>query len=189
MYRSLRPVYRRVGSPDPTYLFYDDVLYGTWNIGPDYNGRGAYVCVKDTALSPEYIMGRWYIKHHKESPKVNHIIHWWIPHVHVTCFISGNVRTCAPKVLAYATLFGIFRIGHCFLHLVQNTVHTKCRSPCNLTWPSVDNMSNWSWGLKYLCFNKTGHLMFLNTQLQNFICDVYVFCRLCPWNSDFGVQA
>ncbi len=71
VYQSVRPVYRRVGSADTMYLYHDDHLFGTWNIGPDYNERGAYVFVRDTALSPEYITGQWFIRHHGESPKVS----------------------------------------------------------------------------------------------------------------------
>ncbi len=70
VYRSLRPVYRRVGSAGTVYLYHDDHLFGTWNIGPDYNERGAYVFVRDTALSPEYITGQWFIKHEGEQASV-----------------------------------------------------------------------------------------------------------------------
>ena len=57
-YVNLRPVYRRVGgAPDRVYLFY----HGSWNLGPDYNRRVGYAYAKDSALSPEYIMGEWVV--------------------------------------------------------------------------------------------------------------------------------
>ncbi len=71
VYWSLRPVYKRVGSAGTMYLYHDDHLFGTWNIGPDYNEHGGYVIIRDTALSPEYITGQWFIKHHGETAKVS----------------------------------------------------------------------------------------------------------------------